>query len=130
MEPGSPHHFGCGITSVDVFSASVPLLTAPGTTPGTRVGTPLRNAIDIPDQGYACLADYEARVIALDGSPDALNAPPQRLREDIATSPLFDVERYARHLKYAYHLMWRAQAAANWPQKITVPALGEEVRQA
>ena len=121
MDPESTHHCGSGITSVDMFSASVPLFTACGTTPGTRTGTPLRNALDTRDQVYADLAHYEDRAAVLTGSTDAMSALPRCLHKSIATSSLGDVDWYARHLKRAYRLL---------QQEIAMPAMGAEVRQA
>jgi predicted O-linked N-acetylglucosamine transferase (SPINDLY family) len=47
----------------------------------------------------------------------------QRLRMNIATSPLFDIERYTKHLEAAYaHMVERAREGLE-PESFTVPAL-------
>ena len=87
-------------------------------------------SVDMRDQVYVDLDHYEDRAAGLAGSTDAMSALPQCLHESIATSSLFDADRYARYLKRAYHLLWQAHVAANGQQEITMPALGAEVRQA
>jgi len=119
-----PHHCGGGITSVDLFSDTVPLFTACGATPGMRIATTLRNAVDIRDQVYADLTHYEDCAALLAGSTDAMSAIPRCFHESIATSSLFDVDRHARHLKRTHHLLRQAHVAEK------MLAFGAEVRQA
>tara|TARA_B100001123_G_C15207427_1_gene985830 strand:- start:354 stop:737 length:384 start_codon:yes stop_codon:yes gene_type:complete len=127
MGPESTHYCCSGITSVDVLSASVPLFPAFGKAPGTCIGTTLRNALDIHDQVNADLAHYGDRAAALAGSTNAMSTLSQYLHESIATSSLFNVDRYGRYLKRAYRLLRQAHAAADVRQE---PVLCAEVRQA
>ena len=123
MDPESTHHCGGGTKSVDLFSDTVPLFTACGATPGMRIATTLRNAVDIRDQVYANLAHYEDCAAPLAGSTDAMSAVPQCLHES-ANSSLFDIDQHARHLKRTHHLLRQAHVAEK------MLAFAAEVRQA
>jgi hypothetical protein len=45
----------------------------------------------------------------------------KRLAGNRLTSPLFDSERFTRHLERAYQMMWEIYAEGEAPRRIEVP---------
>ena len=56
------------------------------------------------------LADYEALALRLATHPKELAALRRRLAVNRASSPLFDMARYARDFEDAMHRIWAAAA--------------------
>ena len=120
---------GGGITSVDALSAGVPLLSASWQTPGSRMGATLLNAIGMSNLLCSDLSEYEDRAVHLADAPAELGALRARLNERIDSLPLFDLDRYARQLESAYHLMWEAFLDGTGPREIDVPPIdGNDMR--
>ncbi|MSP52512.1 MAG: hypothetical protein EXQ91_09035 [Alphaproteobacteria bacterium] len=91
--------------SVDAAWAGVPLISVAGSTPSARLGVTLLNAVGLSDFVRRDLAEYEAQAIALARDPAARAALRLRLVANVATSPLFEVARYAHHLEAAFSAM-------------------------
>ncbi len=53
--------------------------------------------------------------------PEALAAVRAKLRKNRLQCPLFDTERFARHLERAYRMMWEIYESGAPPRPITVP---------
>ena len=119
------YYHGGGITSVDALSAGIPLLTVRGTTPSSRMGTTLLAAVGMRDLVCTDLKEYEERAVHLAGTPHELEAIRGRLAGGLDSSPLFDLDRYARNLERAYHLMWNAYLDGTGPKEIKVPESGD-----
>ncbi|WP_119289776.1 tetratricopeptide repeat protein [Azohydromonas sediminis] len=93
-------------TASDALWGGVPLLTCMGRSFASRVGASLLRAVGLPELVTENWADYEALAVALAterrGELDALRA---RLAANRLSAPLFDAERFARHLEAAYVAM-------------------------
>ena len=105
--------FNAQTTATDALWAGLPVLTCLGTTFVGRVAASLLHAIGLPELVTGSLADYEARALALARDGGALTAIRAKLARNRNTHPLFDTDRYRRHVESAYLRMWeRAQRGA------------------
>lgn len=100
-------------TASDALWAGVPVLTLRGTTWPGRVGASLLGAMDLPELVTETAPDFIARAVALARDPSALAALKRKLAQNRLATPLFDTERFARHMEAAYiRMMERARAGA------------------
>jgi predicted O-linked N-acetylglucosamine transferase (SPINDLY family) len=108
-------------TASDALWGGLPLLTCMGRSFASRVGASLLRAVGLPELVTESWADYEALAVALAtdrrGELDALRA---RLAANRLTAPLFDAERFARHLEAAYVAMVERQRAGLPPAHLDV----------
>lgn len=108
-------------TASDALWGGVPLLTCMGRSFAGRVGASLLRAVGLPELVTERWADYESLAVALAterrGELDALRA---RLAANRLTAPLFDAERFARHLEAAYVAMVERQRAGLPPVHLDV----------
>lgn len=68
----------------------------------------------------ASLADYEALALKLAREPERLDALRRKLAANRATAPLFDGERYRRHIERAYLQMIERQRGGQPPASFDV----------
>ncbi|MBF0286020.1 MAG: hypothetical protein HQL51_16345, partial [Magnetococcales bacterium] len=98
-------------TASDALWAGVPLLTLPGETFASRVGSSIARAADLPELVMGSLAEYEATAVALATRDKArLKQLRQRLAANRLTCPLFDTDRFTRDLESLYQRMWEGTA--------------------
>jgi predicted O-linked N-acetylglucosamine transferase (SPINDLY family)/glycosyltransferase involved in cell wall biosynthesis len=100
------HLYNAHATGCDALWAGLPLLTCPGHTFASRVGSSLLTAAGLPELIVPHLAAYERTAVALAQSPQDLNALRQRLAILRTTCPLFDTARFVRNLERAFTSMW------------------------
>lgn len=93
-------------TASDALWAGVPVLTCMGTTYAGRVAASLLNAVGIPELITCNLEAYEALALKLATTPAALSEIRNKLAGNRSTHPLFDTERFRRHIEAAYMTMW------------------------
>jgi predicted O-linked N-acetylglucosamine transferase (SPINDLY family) len=111
-------------TAGDALWAGVPLLTCRGTSFSGRVATSLLHAVDLPELVTENLEDYEALAVKLAGDPAMLQAIRQKLGRVRQTAPLFDTDRYRRHLEAAYVKMWEIFLRGEDPRGFDAEAEG------
>nr|WP_280923348.1 hypothetical protein [Rhizobium halophytocola] len=110
-------------TTSDMLWAGVPVVTKRGTNFASRVSESLLKAIGLPElvaddaEGFidlcAALASDRARIAELK----------QRLAANRMSTPLFDADRFCRHLEQAYGTMTERAKAGLEPQAFDVEAL-------
>ncbi len=93
-------------TASDALWAGLPLLTCRGTAFPGRVAASLLTAIGLPELIAENMSDFEAKAIGLAGKRDELAALRAKLAANRTTTPLFDTDRYRRHIETAYQTMW------------------------
>lgn len=108
----------------DALWVGVPVLTRCGPTFASRVGASLLRAAELPELVTETLADYRARLLELVATPARLRALKSGLLARRDRIPLFDSERYTRHLEEAYRSMWARHLRGLPPDHIVVPRLG------
>ena len=99
--------FNAQTTAADALWAGLPVLTWLGTTFVGRVAASLLHAVGLPELVAGSPAAYEARALELARDKAALAAIRARLAANRVTHPLFDTDRYRRHVENAYLTMWR-----------------------
>lgn len=110
-------------TTSDALWAGLPVVTFLGDTFASRVAASLINAAGAPELVAESLAGYEALALALVHNPARLAALRRRLNETRMTAPLFDSQRFTRHLERAYEIMAEIQDAGQPPRPFAVPPL-------
>jgi predicted O-linked N-acetylglucosamine transferase (SPINDLY family) len=92
-------------TASDAHWAAVPIVTCAGATFAGRVAASVLHAAGLPDLVTASLDEDEslARRLALD--PSLLHSLRGKLQHGRSTMPLFDSDRFRRHLETAYRTM-------------------------
>lgn len=115
--------FNAGTTASDALWMGLPLLTCTGHTFAGRMASSLLANAGLPQLITATAADYEALALQLAHHPALLQAHRQRLQAAPASAPLFNTQRFTRHLERALHLMWARHAQGLPPAEIDVPPL-------
>jgi predicted O-linked N-acetylglucosamine transferase (SPINDLY family) len=90
------HPYGSHTTVNDALYAGLPVVTWAGQTMPSRVSASQLHAIGLDDCVTNSLPAYEALALALGHDRGRLTALRDRLRENRATQPLFDMAGYAR----------------------------------
>lgn len=110
-------------TTSEQLWAGLPVLTMKGTHFASRVSESLLRAIDLPELIAEDADDYFRRAVDLFENRDKTKEYSRRLEENRLIQPLFDAERFCRHLEGAYEMM--ADRARNGlePDHLDVPAL-------
>jgi protein O-GlcNAc transferase len=110
-------------TASDVLWAGVPVLTCTGATFAGRVAGSLLRAAGLPDLIASSREGYEGLAVRLATDRPLLAAIRSRLKDNRASSPLFDTARYTRHLEAAYRGMWERYRRSAEPEAFAVDAL-------
>ena len=96
-------------TASDALWAGLPVLTIAGHNFAGRVAGSLLHAVGLPELVCDSLEEYERLALKLAQDPGLLSAYKQRLHENRDIFPLFDTERFRRHIEAAYQMMWDRQ---------------------
>jgi protein O-GlcNAc transferase len=110
---------GC-TTASDALWNGLPLVTVSGETFVSRMAGSLLRAVGLPELVTHSLADYEALALRLARDADALMAVKAKLAENRAACPLFDTDRFRRHLEVAYATMWERARRGEPPESFAV----------
>ena len=93
-------------TASDALWVGLPLVTCCGTSFAGRVATSLLRAIGMPDLVTDSLGAYERLALRVASEPALLRELRERLGRNRSSHPLFDTDRYRRHIEAAYVRMW------------------------
>jgi predicted O-linked N-acetylglucosamine transferase (SPINDLY family) len=108
-------------TASDALWAGLPLVTLSGETFVSRVAASLLAAVGLPELATNTLADYEALALKLATTPALLAEKRQRLQANRMTAPLFDTDRFRRHIEAAYLTMLERHLSGAPPQSFGIP---------
>jgi predicted O-linked N-acetylglucosamine transferase (SPINDLY family) len=92
-------------TATDALWAGLPVLTCRGTSFVGRVAASVLGAVGLPELITHSLEDYESLALRLATEPAALAAISARLQANRETLPLFQTDRFRRHIEAAYIAM-------------------------
>jgi predicted O-linked N-acetylglucosamine transferase (SPINDLY family) len=106
-------------TAVDALWAGLPVLTLRGKSFAGRVASSLLQTLGLPELIADSLDAYEAKALALARDPNALAAIKNTLAARRKDSPLFDTERFTRHLESALVTMWERHERGEPPASFT-----------
>jgi protein O-GlcNAc transferase len=107
-------------TASDALWAGLPVLTCIGATFPGRVAASLLQSVGLPDMVTTTPDDYEALALKLAGDGALLSEMRQRLGRNRLTYPLFNTDRFARHIEQAYATMQQHQRQGRGPQSFSV----------
>jgi len=114
--------FNAGATASDALWAGLPLLTCSGDAFASRMAASLLNAIGLPELVTHSLEDYEALALKLATDAPLLAEIRAKLARNRTTCPLFDTDRFRRHIESAYVTMWERYQRGEPPASFAVPA--------
>jgi predicted O-linked N-acetylglucosamine transferase (SPINDLY family) len=107
-------------TACDALWAGVPVVTCAGNSFVGRVGASMVEAAGLPELVTASLEDYEALALRLATDPALLTSIRRKLEDNRPTCPLFDGDRFRRHLEAAYIAMWDIYRRSENPRGLRV----------
>jgi predicted O-linked N-acetylglucosamine transferase (SPINDLY family) len=110
-------------TTSEQLWSGLPVLTTRGTNFASRVSESLLNAIGAPELVADDEEAYVNQAVAYARDPSTLKGIRERIDANRFTMPLFDAERYCRHLEAAYEIMTERAKAGDEPDHFDVPAL-------
>lgn len=112
--------FNAGTTASDALWAGVPVITRPGEAFAARMAGSLLHAIGMPELITATPEDYVALAIRLGREPELLAATKAKLAANRTTKPLFDTDRFRRHIEAAYLAMWERVQRGEPPADLSI----------
>jgi protein O-GlcNAc transferase len=107
-------------TASDALWAGLPVVTCQGHAFAGRVAASLLNAVGLPQMITSTLADYEALAERLARAPDLLGSIRAELSRNRLTRPLFDCDRFRRHIEAAFTTMWERHQRGEPPCSFAV----------
>lgn len=110
-------------TTSEKLWCGLPMLTYKGTNFASRVSESLLNAIGLPEMIADSPDDYVNRAVHYYNNREELGQIRKRLEANRFTHPLFNADRYCRHLEKAYEMMADRAKADLPPDHFEVPAL-------
>ncbi len=112
-------------TASDALWAGLPVLTRSGRSFASRVAASLLRAVGLPELITHSDEEYEELAVALAGQPARLRALKEKLWAQRLTHPLFDCERFTRHLESAYVQAMERHWAGAAPESFLVEAVDQ-----
>jgi protein O-GlcNAc transferase len=107
-------------TTCDALFAGVPVVTCTGAAFAGRVAASMLEAAGLPELVTNNLEDYEALALALATDPALLSSMRRRLARNRPTCPLFDGDRFRRHIEAAYTTMWDIYRQGESPRSFRI----------
>jgi predicted O-linked N-acetylglucosamine transferase (SPINDLY family) len=109
-------------TASDALWAGLPLVTCRGETFAGRVAASLLHAIGLPELVTGSLAEYEALALQLAMDASRLQSIRRKLAQNRLSYPLFDTDRFRRHIEAAYLTAWEIWQRGENPRSFKVEA--------
>ena len=115
--------FNGGTTSSDALWAGVPVVTCSGQSFAARMSGSLLHTLGLSGLVTHSLQDYERLALQLAETPERLAELRAALARRRDSSPLFDTNRFRRHLEAAYVAMVERYQHGLPPATISIPAI-------
>jgi protein O-GlcNAc transferase len=110
-------------TASDALWAGLPLLTCAGRSFAGRVAASLLHAAGLPQLTTRNLEEYEALALKLAAEPSLLQSIRRKLAANRLECPLFDTDRFRRHIEAAYATMWDIYRRGEAPRSFKIEPL-------
>ena len=107
----------------DALWAGLPLITCRGESFAGRVAASLLDAVGLPELVTSSLAEYEELALRLATDASRLQSIRRKLEQTRLSCPLFDTDRFRRHIEAAYLTMWEIWQQGQGPRNFTVELL-------
>jgi predicted O-linked N-acetylglucosamine transferase (SPINDLY family) len=114
-------------TASDALWAGLPVVTCRGTTFAGRVAGSLLRAVWLPELITDNLQAYETLAFELATDPARLREVKNRLAHNRLAAPLFDTDRFRKHLEAAYVEMWERYQRGDPPASFAVNAVASSM---
>ena len=108
-------------TTTEALWAGLPVVTKQGKGFASRVAASLIKAIGLPELITNSEKDYEALILDLATNPNKINKVKNKLVSNIISQPLFDTEKYTKHLENGYQKVYQNYFQEQPPQTIFIP---------
>jgi protein O-GlcNAc transferase len=108
----------------DALWAGCSLVTCSGQTFASRVAGSLLHAVELPELVCTSHEEYERLALELARNPKRLRAIRRKLQNARRTAPLFDSQRFTKHLETAFETMWNIFQKGERPHSFHVPPAG------
>ncbi len=105
-------------TASDALWTGVPVLTCLGTSFAGRVAGSLLRAVGLDEMITHSLQEYESLALSLAQNPRQLASVKDKLARNRNTFPLFDAERFTRHMEQAFVKMWERYQSGEMPASL------------
>jgi protein O-GlcNAc transferase len=116
--------YNAHVTASDALWAGLPVLTHPGHAFAGRVAASLLEAVGLPELITHSWKEYEELALKLASDSDMLADIRARLAKNRTTRPLFDTDRFRRHIEAAYITMWERAQRGDSPSSFAVTGMG------
>jgi protein O-GlcNAc transferase len=113
-------------TASDALWVGLPVITCCGQSFAGRVAASLLRAIGMPDLVTDDLGAYERLALRVALEPSVLRELRERLGQNRLSQPLFDTDRYRRHIEAAYVQMWERWQHGEDPESFAVEPTRDE----
>jgi protein O-GlcNAc transferase len=110
-------------TASHALWSGLPVLTCCGQSFAGRVATSLLHAVGLPELVTHSLDEYEALALRLATDGSLLGGFRKRLEQNRLRFPLFDTDRFCRHIEAAYITMWECWQRGESPRSFRVEPL-------
>jgi predicted O-linked N-acetylglucosamine transferase (SPINDLY family) len=107
-------------TASDALWAGLPVVTCAGATFPGRVAASLLHGIGLAELVTTSVADYETLALKLAQDSALLQSIRQKLQANRLTQPLFDTDRFRRHIEAAYATMLDVWQRGEKPRAFSV----------
>ena len=114
-------------TASDALWAGIPVLTCRGKAFAGRVAASLLTAVGLSELVTRSLDEYESLALRLATDAPLLRGFRQRLERNRLEYPLFDTDRFCRHIETAYTTMWEVWQRGEKPRSFSVAQHDGEV---
>jgi len=112
---------GAQTTGWQALFAGLPFISRSGETFFSRASASLLQAAGLPELCVGSVEEYEGLALKLAQDRALLATLRERLQAARSSQPLFDSERYRRHLETAYQLMYERSLTGQAPAGFDVP---------
>ena len=116
--------FNAGATASDALWAGLPVLTCAGEAFAARMAGSLLTALGMPELVTHSLDQYEVLALKLASDPKLLPEIRHKLARNRDRFPLFDTERFRRHIEAAYVNMWERYQRGEPASGFAVESIG------
>lgn len=110
-------------TTSDKLWAGLPVVSLKGSNFASRVSESLLTALGLPHLVAATPEAFVELAVELSQSPDEVRRLKQEISQNRFLAPLFDAERFCRHLENGYAMMAERAKAKLPPDHLDVPCL-------
>ena len=98
--------YNAGATSSDALRMGLPVLTYPGKSFSSRMGSSLLNAVNMPELVASSEKEYELMAIELANNPIKLKTIKDKLLKNLSEADLYNSNQFTKNIESAFKLMY------------------------